>query len=264
MTRRIGFTLIELLVVIAIIAILAAILFPVFAQAKAAAKTTKCISNMKQISLALIMYSDAQEGTWAPVMQYDASATIPQRPWIGFDNANFPLEGGFYGLGIQPATGPIQPGLIDPYLKNDEIRKCPSMPGNWQLAVAANWFHPNEFSDFYTSHPNATNAEYGPGAKEMETAPDGSYSMKAANESEIEESANTIVTWEHEARGPFCNFLQTPDWFDSPPNVDVYRDHLNQLHGSGGVTSFADGHARKMSYAQLKRPMFSVRKDIYN
>src|SRR5947208_2216088 len=56
-SHRSGFTLIELLVVIAIIAILAAILFPVFAQAREAARQTSCASNMRQMSLALRMYS---------------------------------------------------------------------------------------------------------------------------------------------------------------------------------------------------------------
>ena len=56
--NRKAFTLIELLVVIAIIAILAAILFQVFAQAKAAAKKTSCLSNLKQDGLALLMYSN--------------------------------------------------------------------------------------------------------------------------------------------------------------------------------------------------------------
>ncbi len=56
-TGRKGFTLIELLVVIAIIAILAAILFPVFARAKAKAQQTSCLSNIKQLTLGLLMYA---------------------------------------------------------------------------------------------------------------------------------------------------------------------------------------------------------------
>ena len=81
MSRRKGFTLIELLVVIAIIAILAAILFPVFAQAKAAAKSSADLSNTKQMGLALLMYAgdaddrfpfamdSAWQSTWASVSQ---------------------------------------------------------------------------------------------------------------------------------------------------------------------------------------------------
>src|SRR5689334_2966900 len=57
-----GFTLIELLVVIAIIAILAAILFPVFAQARKSARTTACISNLKQIATASLMYAQDYDG----------------------------------------------------------------------------------------------------------------------------------------------------------------------------------------------------------
>jgi prepilin-type N-terminal cleavage/methylation domain-containing protein/prepilin-type processing-associated H-X9-DG protein len=64
--RRKAFTLIELLVVIAIIAILAAILFPVFAQAKAAAKKTAAISNAKQIDLGSLMYSNDYDDTFTP------------------------------------------------------------------------------------------------------------------------------------------------------------------------------------------------------
>ena len=74
-----AFTLIELLVVIAIIAILAAILFPVFAQAKAAAKKTTAVSNVKQINLGFMMYeNDYDDMTYRPgpaLRSYDADAT---------------------------------------------------------------------------------------------------------------------------------------------------------------------------------------------
>ena len=62
--RRRGFTLIELLVVIAIIAILAAILFPVFARARAKARQTSCLSNLKQLSLALLQYNQDYDERW--------------------------------------------------------------------------------------------------------------------------------------------------------------------------------------------------------
>jgi len=77
-----GFTLIELLVVIAIIAILAAILFPVFAQAKLAAKKASCVSNQKQASLGLLMYSNDVDDMF-PMAEYgdDYSSATPHITW---------------------------------------------------------------------------------------------------------------------------------------------------------------------------------------
>lgn len=77
-SRRLGFTLIELLVVIAIIAILAAILFPVFAQAKVAAQKTTNLSNLRQVSLALQMYVN-DNGAY-PQMS-SASTDVPRMRW---------------------------------------------------------------------------------------------------------------------------------------------------------------------------------------
>lgn len=78
--QRKAFTLIELLVVIAIIAILAAILFPVFAQAKAAAKKAGAISNQKQIALGIVMYAG------------DVDDTLPLAQSYGSYNTNMPIE----------------------------------------------------------------------------------------------------------------------------------------------------------------------------
>src|SRR5262249_37688033 len=67
-TASTGFTLIGLLVVVAIIAILAAVLFPVFAQAREKARQTACINNLKQIATGMLMYSDDYDHLFPPVI----------------------------------------------------------------------------------------------------------------------------------------------------------------------------------------------------
>ncbi|HEY3329866.1 MAG TPA: DUF1559 domain-containing protein [Capsulimonadaceae bacterium] len=87
MTKRFGFTLIELLVVIAIIAILAAILFPVFASAREKARQTTCASNEKQIGLAFIQYAQDNDETF-PFNTINANGT-----WTGWDLLISPYAG---------------------------------------------------------------------------------------------------------------------------------------------------------------------------
>ena len=109
--KQYGFTLIELLVVIAIIAILAAILFPVFAAAKEAAKKTQCMSNCKQIGTGLYMYVSDTDDT-LPMANYP-STSIPPYTKFAFHNGA--------GIGEQAWAD-----LVQPYIKNYKLFTCPA------------------------------------------------------------------------------------------------------------------------------------------
>jgi prepilin-type N-terminal cleavage/methylation domain-containing protein/prepilin-type processing-associated H-X9-DG protein len=122
-----GFTLIELLVVIAIIAILAAILFPVFAKAREKARQTSCLSNEKQISLAVLQYvQDSDEvfpGVRVPaadnnptfVTPLPAQTVYPSVPFAGTEGANW-------------QSGQGWAGQIYAYVKSTGVFKCPDDP----------------------------------------------------------------------------------------------------------------------------------------
>jgi len=103
MNKRQGFTLIELLVVIAIIAILAAILFPVFAQAKLAAKKSVSISNVKQVTLGGLLYAGDYDDVSVPLY------------WFDPNELQLPSTQGFYYWSV----------LLLPYTKNEKIFLCP-------------------------------------------------------------------------------------------------------------------------------------------
>jgi prepilin-type N-terminal cleavage/methylation domain-containing protein/prepilin-type processing-associated H-X9-DG protein len=111
MSRRQGFTLIELLVVIAIIAILAAILFPVFAKAREKARQANCTSNIKQLTLGLLMYAQ------------DYDEKIPG--WI--------VTGG-----CTPNTAWGWKHVVYPYVKNSQIFVCPS--SQWKFTATCTYF----------------------------------------------------------------------------------------------------------------------------
>lgn len=106
MRRRYGFTLIELLVVIAIIAILAAILFPVFAQAREKARQTSCLSNCKQVSMGFMMY----------FTDHDDQGPIGYASGIAWPN-NY--------CGHNPSLR-CWWEAITPYTKNEDVYNCPS------------------------------------------------------------------------------------------------------------------------------------------
>ena len=107
LARR-GFTLIELLVVIAIIAILAAILFPVFARAREQARKTACVSNVRQISTAMMMYVTDYDGNYPPRMPNPPPGTgMPCKPCRTIDFRPYAM----------------------PYVKNTQLFVCPSDTG---------------------------------------------------------------------------------------------------------------------------------------
>ena len=223
------------------------------------------MSNMRQFGMAFAMYRTDNDDTWMPAAcPSDLGPNFaPQQIWVGYDNDNFGLDGGFYGHVYEPATHPARPGAIDLYVKNDAVKRCPEMPTSWQLAMALNWWTPDNVSDYYARNPKAQGNEFGPASKITGTWTDGQLYASGANDSEVDEPSNTLVLWEHLARVPLCNFLQSWDWFDSPPNDQSLRDHFHFLHRSGSNTVWADGHARRMIYGQLRRPMFSCNKAIY-
>src|SRR5205809_999569 len=119
-----AFTLIELLVVIAIIAILAAILFPVFAQARAKARQASCLSNMKQVGLAWTMYAQDYDET-------SANPVFIGRIWVqsagGCKNQGSPVA----GTKITRCDDLYFQDLIRPYAKNEGFAYCPNVPPNF-------------------------------------------------------------------------------------------------------------------------------------
>jgi prepilin-type processing-associated H-X9-DG protein/prepilin-type N-terminal cleavage/methylation domain-containing protein len=126
--RRPAFTLIELLVVIAVLAILAGLLFPVFAQARAAARAASCVSNLRQIGMAIQQYVQDWDGG---MPEFRAGGDTPGQ-WLSFR---------WYGH-------------ILPYLKSPAILHCPDDPVNSGLRAVS--FHPE-----WAALPGVPHLSYG-------------------------------------------------------------------------------------------------------
>ncbi|MBS1701686.1 MAG: prepilin-type N-terminal cleavage/methylation domain-containing protein [Armatimonadetes bacterium] len=204
--RKAGFTLIELLVVIAIIAILAAILFPVFAQAKSAAKTAQCLSNQRQIVTAWLMYAS----------DVDDRACLSYYYRNGFDVEvawDFTLD---WSAGTTPK---VSGGLLYPYIKNGQINACPSFFGE-------------AYGRPYTGY--AYNATYIGG--------DIFGAYREASLGEIQDPAGTAVFADGGYGWPVKgqNYLRAP----SDPFYGIGTVHFRHLGGAN--VAYADGHARKV------------------
>lgn len=122
-SRR-AFTLIELLVVIAIIAILAAILFPVFARAREAARKTTCSSNLKQIMTGMLMYAQDYDEKFPAGKSNCSHGPFDSWNQAGMGVDDFHMQAFFFAF------------MIQPYVKNTQLFDCPSVPdNNWK-----DWF----------------------------------------------------------------------------------------------------------------------------
>jgi prepilin-type N-terminal cleavage/methylation domain-containing protein/prepilin-type processing-associated H-X9-DG protein len=213
--RRKAFTLIELLVVIAIIAILAAILFPVFAQAREKARQTTCASNLRQLGLAAMMYSQDYDQRYVP--------------WYGDGTSQGAIATG-RGLGWS--------SILLPYVKNEQMFSCPSdgikrtdaKAGKRSYTMNGDWYSPDQrgLSRSYT-----TDKGTGP--------PLGGYS-----ESELEQPASTIM---------FCDrWSAGNNLYGQGVSVSASECHLHPSTGHGGLNNhmdasnftMADGHTKWM------------------
>ncbi|MBS1703493.1 MAG: prepilin-type N-terminal cleavage/methylation domain-containing protein [Armatimonadetes bacterium] len=228
-SHKLGFTLIELLVVIAIIAILAAILFPVFAQAKAAAKKTTMISNFKQIGIATAMYTTDYDGNF----MLSNSGSINGPGW---------------GFG-PPDTVPGQ--QMQPYVKNTRIHIDPMDP--WQsedqrikdqLQYMGNPTTPTAEQKMYAlmvrSNIGYNYAFFSPWRVVPMTS--GYYVGSAStNESGVGNPSNTLMygtsIWDRAGGSPTGGgnwVVETPCWQDA--NGNMMRPMSSYACGTGDCT----------------------------
>jgi prepilin-type N-terminal cleavage/methylation domain-containing protein/prepilin-type processing-associated H-X9-DG protein len=236
--RNRGFTLIELLVVIAIIAILAAILFPVFAQAREKARAITCISNVKQIALGTTMYVQDYDEKF-PLMFY-------VDPVSGAPTAGFPVLVG---------------DLVLPYIKNYQIFRClsrgavgndlcvtDSANAGFGLAPTACLYKTNYGYNLALAYPNYNNptTPYWAGAL---------GSALAAVQFPADRIAWTDIGYTQDLREPYdpsADFYQSYFWLWPPDSC--CNDWPSPRHQGRFSVGYVDGHAKSQNAGGIDWP----------
>ena len=205
MGRQRGFTLVELLVVIAIIAILMAILMPALKLAKEQGKRAVCLSNLKQLMLAWILYADENDGM---IVRGDTEEYDSKHP----DEWAWVLRDWHRGdVSLEDQKDAVLNGALFPYTKNIKLYKCPvAYGGEWRTYSVV----------------DAMNATWLDAPKTMMIK----KRMKIKGPGErcvfIDDSGATPM-------GAWSVHYTRPSWWDEPP----------LRHGNGANWSFADGHS---------------------
>ncbi len=236
MHRKNAFTLIELLVVIAIIAILAAILFPVFARAKESAKQTACISNTRQIGLALNMYVGDVDGTMPIHYAYNSIPAAGKPGHKGVEVLIAPYTGSGKSR-IDPVTGLQITPLMD-------IFKCPLDSGGPYTALDVPGT--NSYWQAYGSSYRFTKCFYSVVAGESSSNNTLRTSTSIVNEGSFVDPAGSRVMRDEQV-AQFGRDMTTDACnrygYDCPSPDNYYR----KWHTNGGSAVFADGHSKFMA-----------------
>jgi len=219
-----GFTLIELLVVIAIIAILASILFPVFARARENARRTSCISNLKQMGLATMQYTqDYDEGL--PVALYGVPTTYA-----------YP-DGQAWQSGIL-----YWPQMIYPYHKSSQVFYCPSSPDPNLTNPRRLNYGANEVVITYNTVASTT-----PLKVAAIISPASTYMMMDASDIRINPLHAIAVN------APYYMPGLGEAGGSCPTTINNYSDCRGGRHFGGVSVVFADGHVKWLKSSVLRR-----------
>ncbi len=220
-----GFTLIELLVVIAIIAILAAILFPVFAKARGMARKISSLSNMKQLALGDLMYSQ------------DYDEAFPFNDWWDQQHCNPAVYPSTTCAGAFTGGRRTYADSILPYVKNKQVFASPNHPKELLAYVQNIWLTPIAWatSAAVNGNGNPTNFKY------------------IATQSQINEPSDRIMLGEWAVPGAAGDF--------GPWYVYIFQDSFNQLASAQSkqlIWAFCDGHAKSLTFKSLVTPKFKL------